>query len=99
MDVQTLIKLLADVKQNNQIFFEDSKKRLLGISSISSDVTNENHSVLLNLNYHSHKTLKAWELVVLLKQCPAAAIIWVQNQKKRQQIFGIRFAGVQVYLK
>lgn len=99
MNVKTLIQLLADVKNNSPVFFEDERHRHYRISSISSEVIDENYYLLLNVNSHSSKTLKIWELLVLLQQQEPTALILVNKQKNRQQIFGLRFADGQVYLK
>ena len=99
MNVKTLIQLLADVKNNSPVFFEDERHRHYRISSISSEVIDENYYILLNVNSHSSKTLKIWELLVLLQQQEPTALILVNKQKNRQQIFGLRFADGQVYLK
>ena len=99
MNVKTLIQLLADVKNNSPVFFEDEQHRHYRISSISSEVIDENYYILLNVNSHSSKTLKIWELLVLLQQQEPTALIFIHKQKNRQQIFGLRFADGQVYLK
>lgn len=99
MNVKTLIQLLADVKNNSPVFFEDEQHRHYRISSISSEVIDENYYLLLNVNSHSSKTLKIWELLVLLQQQEQTALILINKQKNRQQIFGLRFADGQVYLK
>lgn len=99
MNVKTLIQLLADVKNNSPVFFEDEQHRHYRISSISSEVIDENYYLLLNVNSHSSKTLKIWELLVLLQQQEPTALIFIPKQKDRQQIFGLRFADGQVYLK
>lgn len=99
MNVKTFIQLLADVKNNSFIFFEDGNHRHYRISSISSEFINENYYILLNVSTQSSKTLKVWELIFLLKQQKQTALILIHKQKDRQQIFGIRFADGQVYLK
>ncbi|MBA1434784.1 hypothetical protein [Bombilactobacillus bombi] len=99
MDIATLIQLLADIKPKCQVYFENSQRQVFGISSISSDKTNENHSVFLKTNSAVTKPLHVWELVILLKQQDPTALVIVTHQKSRQQIFGVRFADGQVYLK
>lgn len=98
MDTQTLIKLLLDVKTNLLVFYEDNQHQTWGISSISSEFTNENHYLILNLQSNNH-SYQVWELITLLKTKSAQALVYVKFSKKYHQIFGLRFGDKHIYLK
>lgn len=95
MNVQILIKLLTDIKKNTPVLFIYGTKTL----SISLDSNKEKRYTAINLKDHSHKTLKVWELVILLKSLPPTNLIYVETKKYRQQIFGLRIADGKIYLK